>query len=256
MCNGIRLNFDSQARPGWPGRWDFGFRTWMLGFGIWVLAFCAVTPQAAGRAVAFRGLDGRILNGLMMESSQRPSPAVVLVPMLGGTKEDWEPVAQRLAEANIAALAIELPGTSLPDDPAALPGWHRDVRAAVSYLAARGDVRPDAIGVAGASLGANLAALAAVAEPRVRALALVSPSLDYRGVRIEGAMRQYGARPALLMASLKDAYAARSVRELTKETAGPREARWAESRAHGLALLSSEPDLVRALVEWFRRTLG
>ena len=85
---------------------------------------------------------------------------------------------------------------------------------------------------------------------------LVSPSLDYRGVRIETALRQYGARPALLMASLRDPYAARSVRELTREAPGPREARWAESRAHGTALLASEPDLVRALVEWFQRTLG
>ena len=210
---------------------------------------------AAGRAVAFRGLDGQLLNGFMIEASQRPSPAVVLVPMLGGTKEDWEPVAQRLAEANIAALAIDLRDTVLPEEPASLPGWHQDVRAALTYLAARGDIRPDAMGVAGASLGANLAVLAAAADPRVRSLALVSPSLDYRGVRIEAPMRQYGARPALLIASLKDPYAARSVRELTNQPPGPRESRWAESRAHGLALLSTEPDLVRALVEWFRRTL-
>ena len=213
-------------------------------------------PQAAGRAVTFRGLDGQLLNGFMIEASQRPSPAVVLVPMLGGTKEDWEPVAQRFAEANIAALAIDLRDTVLPEDPASLSGWHQDVRAALNYLAARGDVRPEAMGVAGASLGANLAALAAAADPRVRSLALVSPSLDYRGVRIEAPLRQYGTRPALLIASLEDPYAARSVRELAKEPPGIRESRWAESRAHGLALLSTEPDLVRALVEWFRRTLA
>jgi dienelactone hydrolase len=228
---------------------------WCVGVGICAFGVCNVAPQAAGRAVAFRGLDGRLLNGFMVEASQRPSPAVVLVPMLGGTKEDWEQVAQRFAEANIAALALDLPDTVLPDDPASLPGWHQDVRSALNYLAARGDIRADAMGVAGVSLGANLAALAAAADPRVRGLALVSPSLDYRGVRIEGAMRQYGARPALLIASLKDPYAARSVRELTNHPPGPRESRWGESRAHGLALLASEPDLVRALVDWFRRTL-
>jgi dienelactone hydrolase len=211
--------------------------------------------ESAGRVVTFRALDGRLVNGLMMEASQRPSPAVVLVPMLGARKEQWEPVAQRLAEANIASLAIDLPGEFVPEDSASMAGWHADIRAALNYLAARGDIRPDALGVAGASLGANLAVLAAVADPRVRSLALVSPSLDYRGVRIETPMRQYGARPALLMASLSDPYAARSVRELSKETPGIREPRWAESRAHGLPLLSAEPDLVRALVEWFRRTL-
>ncbi len=174
--------------------------------------------------------------------------------MLGRSKEDWQSVAQRLAEANISSLAIDLPGASLPGDAAALVAWHTDVRAAVEHLSGRPDVR--VVGVAGASLGANLAVLAAAADPRVRSLALVSPSLDYRGVRIEAPMRQYGGRPALLIASLRDPLAARTVRELTKEAPGPREARWADTMAHGATLLAREPDLVRALVDWFQRTLG
>jgi hypothetical protein len=70
------------------------------------------------------------------------------------------------------------------------------------------------------------------------------------------AMRQYGARPALLMASLHDPYAARSARELAKDAPGPRELRWSETTAHGTLLLAQDADLVRALVEWFQRTLG
>ena len=236
-----------------------------LGGGSWVLAVVGPTclallwsvgAAAAGRAVTFRANDGRTLTGLVTEASQRPSPAVVLVPMLGKSKEDWQAIAQRLADANITALAIDLPGTSLPAEAAALSTWQQDVRAAVAYVAARPDVRPGSIGIAGASLGANLAVLAAVGDTRVRTLALVSPSLDYRGVRIEAPMRQYGARPALLLASLRDPYAARTVRELSKEAPGPREVRWAQTAAHGTLLLASEPDLVRALVEWFQRTLG
>jgi dienelactone hydrolase len=222
---------------------------------VFLVSFVA-SVGAAGRTVTFRAPDGRLLNGLMMEASQRPSPAVVLVPMLGASKEDWRVLAERLASVNIATLAIDLPGASLPEESTALAGWQAHVRAAVDYLAARGDVRPGALGIAGASLGANLAVLAAASDPRVRSIALVSPSLDYRGVRIEAPLRQYGERPALLVASLKDPYAARSVRALTSGAPGVREARWAESRAHGIPLLSSEPDLVRALVEWFQRTLG
>jgi hypothetical protein len=80
--------------------------------------------------------------------------------------------------------------------------------------------------------------------------------MDYRGVRIEGAMRQYGGRPALLMASRHDPYAARSIRELADDPPGLRDLRWAETKAHGTALLARDPDLVRSLVEWFQRTLG
>jgi dienelactone hydrolase len=234
---------------------DFALHVVTLGV---VLAAAAMPrdANAAGRPVTFRATDGRTLTGLIMEASQRPSPAVVLVPMLGRSRDDWQAVAQRLAEANITALAIDLPWSSLPADSAAIAAAQGDIRAAIEYLASRPDVRPGSIGIAGASLGANLAVLAAVGNARVGSVALVSPSLDYRGVRIENPLRQYGAKPALLIASVKDPYSARTVRELTKDPPGAREARWAEAAAHGTTLLASEPDLVRALVEWFQRTLG
>jgi dienelactone hydrolase len=210
--------------------------------------------RGANRNVTIRLDDGRTIGALLYEANQKPAAAVILVPMLGRPKEDWQPLAERLADANITAVAIDLPGQSVPADPAELAAWHTIIGGTVGYLIGRPDVRPYAIGAAGASLGANLAVIAAAADPRIRSLALVSPSLDYRGVRIEGAMKQYGDRPALLMASLKDPYAARSARELA--ATGSREMQWSETPAHGTALLAREPDLNRSLVEWFRRTLA
>ena len=215
------------------------------------------SAHAAGRVVSFRAEDGRTLSGLLMEADQRPAPAVVLVPMLGRPKDDWQAVAQRLADANITALAIDLPGTSAPEDPKELARWSEDIRAAVAYLVSRpADVRAGSIGVAGASLGGSLAVLEAAGDLAVRAIALISPSLDYRGVRIEAAMRAYGTRPALLVASARDPYAARSTRELAQEALGPRDIRWSDVAAHGTVLLSRDADLVRSLVEWFQGMLG
>jgi dienelactone hydrolase len=212
--------------------------------------------MAAGRNVSFRASDGRTVSALAFEPSQHPSPAVILVPMLGRPKEDWDAVGQRLADANILALAIDLGSLSEPGDSKVLAGWSGDVRAAVAYLSSRPDVRPSAIGVAGASLGASLGAIAAAGDPSVRSLVLISPALDYRGLRIEAAMKQYGARPALLIASAHDPYAARSVRELAKDTAGRRETRFSDITAHGTVLLARDGDTVRALIEWFQGTLG
>ena len=204
--------------------------------------------------VSIRLDDGRTVAALVFEPNQEPAAAVILVPMLGRPKDDWQQLAERLVDASIMAVAIDLPGQSLPADAGELAAWHTAITGTVGYLVGRPDVRPYAIGVVGASLGANLAVLAGAADPRIRSLALVSPSLDYRGVRIEAAMKQYGDRPALLMSSLKDPYAARSARELA--ATGSREMQWAETPAHGTALLAREPDLVRSLVEWFRRTLA
>ena len=217
---------------------------------------CVSRVDGAGREVTFKAADGRSLVGYLAEAGTRPSPAVVLVPMLGRPRDDWQAVAQRFADANITALAIDLPNGYFPGDPQEAAGWARDVAAAVAYLGSLPDVRPGAIGVAGSSLGASLAAMAAGSNPRIRAVALISPSLDYRGLRIEGAMRQLGDRPALFVASLQDPYAARSVKELSAIGSGLRETKWSETAAHGSVLLSREPDLVRFLVEWFQRTLG
>jgi len=211
---------------------------------------------AAARIVTFRTVGGRTVSALLNEAQALPAPAVVLVPMLGRPKEDWVVTAQRLADANITALAIDLPALTEPDDPKVMAGWSEDIRAAVIFLSARPEVRADAIGIAGASLGASLAAIAAASNERVRSLALISPSIDYRGVRSDTAMRQYGARPALLIVSRQDFYAARSARELAKNPPGIREIQWSDLGAHGTSLLAREPEMVRALVDWFRRTLG
>jgi dienelactone hydrolase len=225
--------------------------------GVAAALWLTATPaQGAGRAVAFRAEDGRTINALVFEPSQRPSAAVVLVPMLGRPKDDWDAVGQRLADANILALAIDLPGLSDPGDSKVLGAWSGDVHAAVMYLLSRPEVRPGAIGIAGASLGASLAAIAAGGSPVVRSLALVSPSIEYRGVRIDAAMKQYGGRPALLLASARDPYAARSARELARDPPGLRETRFSDMTAHGTVLLARDADMVRTLVEWFQRTLG
>lgn len=214
------------------------------------------SAEAAGHVVTFRAADGRTLSGVFSEADQRPAPAVVLVPMLGRPKDDWQAVAQRFADANITTLAIDLPGTAAPEDPKELSRWSDDIRAAVAFLLSRPEVRAGSIGVAGASLGGSLAAVEAAGDATIRAIALISPSLDYRGVRIESAMRAYGARPALLVSSAHDPYAARSTRELAQNAQGPRDIRWSDIAAHGTVLLSRDADLVRSLVEWFQGTLG
>ena len=231
-----------------------GFRVTVLGVGCALLM--SGYAQGAGRLVTFRSPSGRTVTGLLTEAEARPAPAVILVPMLGRPKDDWQAVADRLASAGMHALAIDLPGMDLPADPQALQTWHEDVRAAVVFLAGLSEVRSGAVGMAGASLGANLVAVAAAAAPEVRSIALVSPSLEYRGVRIESAMHQYGARQALMAASVQDPYAARSVREMEKMGTGSREVRWSSVPAHGTALLSRDPDLVQTLVDWFQQTLG
>jgi dienelactone hydrolase len=229
--------------------------------GFLLLALAAPANAQRTERVSFQTADGVTVAASFFEPSRRPAPAVILVHMLTRNRRDWEPVAARLASEGIAALAIDLRGhgesfPALTEESAGPSAMVQDVAAARQFLAARPDVLHDRIGIAGASLGANLALVVAAADPSVRSIALLSVTLDYRGLRIEQSARKYAPRPMLLVASREDAYAYRTLRELTKGATVPgRESLLLDQVGHGTVMFSRDSALVQALVDWFHRTL-
>jgi pimeloyl-ACP methyl ester carboxylesterase len=220
----------------------------------------ALTAGAAAgeQRVAIVGSGGVTLAASYFEPSRRPAPAVILLHMLTRSRADWQIVGARLAEGGIAALAIDFRGhgesAAAEVGPEGYGALVLDVRAAVRHLRGLRDVDASRIGIAGASLGASVAALAAAEEPAVRSIALLSGVLDYRGLRIEQAMRTF-AGPAFLVASDEDLFAVRSARQIAAAGTGIRELRVLQGAGHGTVMLARQPDLVRALVDWFARTL-
>jgi alpha-beta hydrolase superfamily lysophospholipase len=214
------------------------------------------TLSASGRPVTFPSTDGVSLSAMLYEASPRPGPAVVLVHMLGRSKDEWAGIAERLQESGVTALAVDLRGHGQSGgNGSELPAMVGDVRAALAWLSSRPSVQPSALAVIGASLGANLAALAASDTPQVRVVVLVSPSLDYRGVRLDaGVMRKLADRAVWMAASTEDPYALRSIRELLSENAVHQQ-RLSPVRGHGMALLAADQDLAAALVDWLKARL-
>ena len=235
-------------------------RLWTL---VALLLVFAAPEAAVSRPVALRTEDGVALAATFYEASRPPAPAVILLHMQTRSREDWQAFAHRLADSGIHALAIDFRGHGGSGagpvgegGQADLSRLVLDVRAARAYLAGRPDaVRGTAVGLLGASIGANVAVLQAAGDASIRSLALLSPGLDYRSLRTEAALRKYGTRPALLVAGADDPYALRSVRELAKAGEGIREVRTLGPVGHGTVMLSRDPDLERALVDWFQRTL-
>ena len=220
-----------------------------------LLPLLGVAADSSGaQHVTFRTDDGVTLAATWYEPPSR-GPAVILVHMLHRSHRDFDELAARLASAGIGALALDLRGHgdsqgSIGSDFAPMVA---DVKAARRFLAGRSEVA-GRIGILGASLGANLAALEAADDPGVASLALLSPSLDYRGLRIEAAMRKFGTRPVLMVVSDDDAYATRSAHDLEKGTRG-RETLRLSGAGHGSTMLERDPSLLGSLVDWFRRTL-
>ena len=222
------------------------------------LAACGTPALAAEHAIAMRAADGTTLSAALYDAVHPPAPAIVLVHMLTRTHADWNAVAEQLQQAGFLVLALDLRGHGDSGgrfDPAGdLTVLQKDVQAAVTLLEARSDVVRGHIGIAGASLGANLAVIVGAADSSVRSVAMLSPALDYRGVKCEAAMKKFAPRPALLVAASNDAYALRSVRQLA--TAGTaNEAVTLEAVGHGTTMLGGDPELAGRLVDWFKKTL-
>jgi alpha-beta hydrolase superfamily lysophospholipase len=211
---------------------------------------------AAGRPVSLTAGDGTPLAGMLYEASLRPAPGVVLVHMLGRSKDEWSETAERLQFAGMTTLAIDLRGHGQSGGYGSeLPAMVGDVQAALRWLAGRPGVRPTAMAIAGASLGANLAALAAADDPSVVGVALISPSLDYRGLRLDPpVIKKLAGRPLWLAASTEDPFSLRTIKELAADGVG-REQRLSSVREHGTPLLASDQELARALVDWLRARL-
>lgn len=218
-----------------------------------------VLPDVASAAsrVTIVTADGVAIAGTYHPPRHGSAPMVLLLHMPTRSRADWEPVASQLAQRGVGALAIDLRGhgesgvgpTGEPGQPE-LAVALRDVHAALAWLRQRPEAIPGRLGIAGASLGANLAVVAAGDDPAVRALALLSATLDFRGVRTVNALRKFGDRPALLVASIEDGYATRSAHELATIGPGLRDLRILDGAGHGTVMLMRQPELVSELVDW------
>lgn len=220
-------------------------------------AHAMIPVGAVSQGVALRTQDGISLAATWYEPVARPAPAVILVHMLQRSRKDWDAFGSRLASEGIGALAIDLRGHGESQGAAGdnLSVMVEDLKTARRHLASRFEVNHARIGLAGASAGANLAALEAAVDSGTVSLALLSPSLDYRGLRIEAAVRKYGSRPLLLVVGDDDPYAMRSAKDLQKAGGGIRELLVLKNAGHGTNMLNAPEDLPQQLVQWFRRTL-
>ncbi|MCC7125449.1 MAG: alpha/beta fold hydrolase [Acidobacteria bacterium] len=222
-----------------------------------LLTATTAPAEAAARPVTFTAADGVTIAADLYDAVSHPAPGVVLVHMQSRTRADWAGVAGDLQRLGITVLAIDLRGHGASaGSTTPLSAMVQDVRAAVTFLVERAGVRPDAIGIVGASLGANLALLAAAETPLVRVTAALSPSTDYRGLRVGAdTMRKLGDRHVWLAASADDPLALRTIRDLTADGAGIRDQFISPQSGHGTTLLQADAEVARTLVDWLRQRL-
>ncbi len=247
---------------------------WQQWFGVVSILVCVAVlsiraPTWAAERVTVKAKDGTALVGDLYHSispADGKAPLVVLLHMLSRNRGDWQPYIAQLTARGYAVLAMDLRGhgesiqrgherlswqTFRISDYARMSG---DLLETLDALAADQDrIDLNSVAVIGASIGCNVALVAAAERQAIRALVLISPGLDYRGIKTEEAIRRYGNRPILLVAGEADAYAANSTRTLYSGAAGPKELRMYMGDAHGTRILESRPDAVTLVLGWLDR---
>jgi len=184
------------------------------------------------------------------------SRGALLLHMYKRSKEDWKDFAQLLNSRGYKVLAMDLRGHgesgghvkeifSQDLNPVIL----KDLELFVNFLKKEGAKN---IFIIGASIGAN-AALIYGAKNNLAGVALLSPGLDYHGVKIENSVKKYSTN-IFLSASEDDSYSFDSVKEVYRILPVEEKRKTLvlyKNAGHGTQMFNrEEPNLSEKIIEW------
>lgn len=227
-----------------------------------LLLILAACQSPTGEAKAPSAAADKLItsDGISLAYSYLPARAadaqgVILLHMLGRSKEDYDAFAKGLNAAGFAVIAIDFRGHGESDGNVQefteqdFQDLVKDVKAAKDFLAEEGVTK---IGIVGASIGANVALQYAVTDPAVAALVLLSPGLNYRGVTTEDVMPRYN-NPVYLLAAEDDRDSAIATKRL-EELAHISLMQVYPRGGHGTRLFTTTR-AERSVIEWLEHYL-
>jgi len=223
--------------------------------------------------IDFKTSDGAKIVGLFYRPERlrmKNVPVVLLLHQLGGSKADYYDFVPDILAEGYCALAIDLRGHGESTNINGVSRSWRDfnetdfrkmsydVISAVRWLDERREVNSDRIAIIGASIGANLALNYAVNDRRVRTVILLSPGLDYRGVKTLSSAKNYGTRAIMIAVSSGDEPSgsdSRTLYEIFEPTANPPKLKMYEGDLHGTSILNGGLGLGMIIIAWLGNNL-
>jgi dienelactone hydrolase len=242
---------------------------WLVA-GVVAAIVTAASASAQQRVVTLTAADGLTLKGTLFSPSTASSsvrPGVLLLHQCNRQRAIWDGLAQRLAAAGVHVLTFDLRGFGQSAGPRyeTLPAagqvaqqamWPADIDVAFQFLLTQPGVLRTSIGVGGASCGVNNAINTARRHVEVKSLVLLSGTSDLEGRRF---LRTGRRVPALLAVADHDEFPASvfTTQWLYGMTATPEKklVHYATG-GHGADMFAPHPELMSAIVDWFRATLS
>ena len=178
-------------------------------------------------------------------------PSIILLHMLNRNRNDWNNFADMSQSIGYNVITIDFRGhgeSSLNWKDFSQVDFNNmilDVKSAKEYLIAN-SVSSEVV-IMGASIGANVALNYAALDKSIRSIILLSPGLDYRGVKTEDTIKKF-INPVLIVASEDDFYASQSSRTLSSLSKNSTLKIYMGS-AHGTGLFD-KTDVNHVIVDW------
>lgn len=186
---------------------------------------------------------------------------VLMLHMMPATRKSFSRLAEKFQEKNMKVLAIDLRGHG---ESAGGPAGYQlfseeehkksslDVESAAAFLKEQG---AKTLYLIGASIGANLSLRYLAEDPDVKAAVLLSPGINYHGVRTDDVIKKvYHTKAIYFAAANDDTYSYDTVQrifEMTPEGV-KKELKLFETGGHGTALFDSHPELADEILEWLQ----
>ena len=219
--------------------------------------------------IKFESADKVEIVGTFYESPKTDSPAVLLLHQFGSDRKSFEEFAKHLQQKGFGVLAIDgrgfgesvktTDGKTVEAERTAdgVKGMEADVAGAFDFLAKQNNVDTAKMGIVGASYGSSLALIYAAKNKNVKAVALLSPGINYfDNLPTMPAIKSYGDRPLLLVAAEDDKESADAVRKLKETSEGEKyEAKVFEKGGHGTNIFDANVGLQDLLEQFLTKSL-
>lgn len=201
-------------------------------------------------------------DGIELSADYYPAESrrgVLLLHMMPANRKSWSVFAQKLQGIGFRVLAIDLRGhgesSGGPDgykkfSDAEHQASRLDVEAGVEFLKSKGAAD---LYLGGASIGANLALWYMAEHPEVKAGIILSPGLDYRGIKTASFMEKLAQEQAIFLAASEgDKYSAESVNALAEKALfkGRLVKKIFSGSEHGTAMFDTKPEFMDELATW------
>lgn len=197
-------------------------------------------------------------------------PTVVLLHSLGYSSEDWGNFIIDLNNAGYAVIAIDLRGhgksvynTNLQQKSwvyftnKAYQKFPNDVVAVLQQAQTTSKkVSLDNMAFVGADIGTNTAILASkTLAKKPKALVLISPTLNFKGLFVPITLTEIGTIPVLAMASKQDGFSMQAEQKLAKFAQGAFYVKNYPTGGMGMMMLKTNPTMSNDIIKWLKTVL-